>query len=46
MLILAFAFLYYAMGLGKLADCGYFSGITFFTIGYTEVGLLNYAIRQ
>ena len=44
-LILAFTFLYYAMGLGKLADCGYFSGITFFTIGYTEVGLLNYAMK-
>ena len=45
MLILAFSFMYYAMGLGRLADCGYFSGITFFTIGYTEVGLLNYAMK-
>ncbi|MFA6710942.1 MAG: potassium channel family protein [Candidatus Methanomethylophilaceae archaeon] len=45
MLILIFSFLYYAMGLGRLADCGYFSGITFFTIGYTEVGILNYTMK-
>ena len=36
--ILAFALLYCEAGVGTLEDCIYFSGYTFFTIGFGEVG--------
>ena len=38
--ILSFALLYFEAGVGTLEDCIYFSGYTFFTIGFGEVGLM------
>ena len=44
-LILTFGMAYFALGLGSVQDSIYFSGITFFTIGFTEVGVMDFAVK-
>ena len=40
-ILLIFSIGYFVAGLGGFGDCMYMSGITFFTIGYGEVGIMN-----
>ena len=40
-ILLIFSIGYFVAGLGGFGDCMYMSGITFFTIGYGEVGVIN-----
>ena len=40
-ILMVFSVCYFLAGLGDLGDCMYMSGITFFTIGYGEVGIMD-----